>query len=290
MFCLENPSTLSSFLELFADPSQTILIDELKAMRLLANNRIGVDSSAGQSIELSAVTTTFLEGVERTRLKSLDEATDLFLQVIQTLIQDSSQGDYPKQACMLHAMALNNLGYISQRKGEFDDAVIAFSDALSMLDEPTGEAGNGQPSSSTSTESHEEDLALALIYCNAGRIGFIEGNYEQAELLLSRGEDLLVRSTQRNDPNYTNELGHQSAESCFLRSLIRHSLTHVFLDLGEFQKGESMFVLTLDDVSHAINAYTQGRHNVRIHNEFLNQCISSITTSVQVALSLHAVE
>ena len=297
MLSPDHPSTLSSVLELFSDPSQTILIHDPWTTTLETSTRTTA-SSHEQSEYLASLRSIFLEGIERIRSKSFDQAAELFLMVLSGLQAESSQGngsDYSKRARLLRALSLNNLGYVSQQKGEFDNAVIAFYDALSNVMDPSdARAHDTQAHPFVYTRLPEEDLVLAILCCNAGRIHFIEGDYNEAEACLSRAETVLLgrmHNVEGETKSPTNALVecHLSAEFYLLRSVIRHTQVHVFLDIGDFRRGDETLPLVLGDISlFACAATSPGQQDYYAHhNEFLGQCISCITTSVEEALSLH---
>jgi len=180
---------------------------------------------------------------------------------------------------LLTVLELNNLGCLHRRQGKFETSDTLFRSALTTCN------------SLAHKYCHWRILLLAIIHCNLGRALFIDGDYDSARRDLSKAETVL------NNNLFLGNHCCSSLEGCrwsttayFLRSVIRHTLAHICLDLAEFENGEQMLYLALEDVYRFAGALvTPEEKEDGLHDFIYSKFALAVGSSVEESLSLHVI-
>jgi len=180
---------------------------------------------------------------------------------------------------LLTILELNNQGCLHRRQGKFQTSDALFYSAFTMCN------------SLVSQYCHWRVLLLAIIHCNLGRALFIDGDYDRARRHLSKAEIVLSNILFAENHCCSNLKGlRQYTTAYFLRSAIRHSLAHICLDLAEFEIGEQMISLALEDAYRFASALVTPEEKADgLHDFIYSKFALATMRSVEESLSLHVI-
>ena len=181
---------------------------------------------------------------------------------------------------LLSVLELNNQGCLHRRQGEFEKSDNFFHSALTKCN------------SLVHKSCHWRILLLVIIHCNLGRAFFIDGDYDRARRDLSKAETVLNNILVSENHCWSILEGCKwFTTAYFLRSIIRHTLAHICLDLAEFEIGEQMLSLTLDDIYRFASALVAPEEKADGLHDFIYSTFAlAVASSVEESLSLHVIE
>ena len=172
-------------------------------------------------------------------------------------------------------LELNNLGCLERRQGKFEKSEDIFRSALSLCE------------SLDHKHCYWRILLLAFIHCNIGRVFFIDGDYEKALRHLSKAESILSNSLFVG----SHCSFRRPTMAFFLRSVIRHTLVHIFLDLTEFGIAKQMLSLSLKDIyQFSCDLLTSEEKLFGLHGVIYRRFALAALRSVEESLSFHVME